>query len=175
MLCCAVQASEFNLVSLSLATGPAGSVLVTLTPAINTSSTTAAGEAAEEEDTAAPVLPNRFTSTESCVCAGRWMRAVLLIYRAACADSSSVHVTVAFCCAPAASSAECRSRSLLPPVLPRPLCCRCWERHQAARVLRQGPDLPADSQHHHWMHQPQPDLTGHGYERTQDKGQQGML
>lgn len=87
MLCCEVQAIEFKLVSLSLATGPAGSLIVCLIPAINTSSTTAAGAAAEEDNTAARVLPDPFTSMESCVCAGVRMWGNLFGYRQACADS----------------------------------------------------------------------------------------
>lgn len=65
-----MQAVEVKLVALSLTTGPAGALIVSLTLAFNTVSTTAAGKAAEKEGTAAPVLPEPFKPLERYVCAG---------------------------------------------------------------------------------------------------------
>lgn len=71
VLCCVVQTVEIKLLHLTLATSPAGSLIVILTPATNnTFSTTDAGEATEETNTAVPVLPEPFQPVKSCVCAG---------------------------------------------------------------------------------------------------------
>lgn len=91
-----MQAVEVKLVTLSLATGPAGSVIVCLNPAVNTLSTTGAGEAAEE-DTAAPVLPGPFKPVERYVCAGNRTWAVFLIYRETCGRADSMQALLCTC------------------------------------------------------------------------------